>query len=106
MEKGNHSTVKRVHQTKSYRSALPKKVEFLNFLPIDNRVKAKERAAASYGKTSASDRAVPEVAHILRLAEEDDEMAEGVSEVVDMGTHTVAVTHLTDGLQKKVTSKL
>ena len=110
MEKGNHSTVKRVHQTKTYRSALPKKVEFLdfNFLPIDNRVKAKERAAASYGKTSASDRAVPEVAHILRSAEEEeeDEMAEGVSEVVDMGTHTVAVTHLTDGLQKKVTSKL
>ena len=80
----------------------------LNFSPIDNRVKAKERAAASYGKTSASDRAVPEVAHILRGAEEDedDEMAEGVSEVVDMGTHTVAVTHLTDGLQKKVTSIL
>ena len=69
-------------------------------------MKAKERAAASYGKTSASDRAVPEVAHILRGAEEDedDEMAEGVSEVVDMGTHTVAVTHLTDGLQKKVTT--
>ena len=70
-------------------------------------MKAKERAAASYGKTSASDRAVPEVAHILRGAEEDEEdneMAEGVSEVVDMGTHTVAVTHLTDGLQKKVTT--
>ena len=78
----------------------------LNFFTIDNRVKAKERAAASYGKTSASDRAVPEVAHILRGAEDDDddEMAEGVSEVVDMGTHTVAVTHLTDGLQKKVTT--
>ena len=106
MKKGNHSTVKRVHQTKSYRSALPK-IEFLdfNFSFVDNRVKAKERAAASYGKTSASDRAVPEVAHILRSAEEEeDEMAEGVSEVVDMGTHTVAVTHLTDGLQKKVTT--
>ena len=66
-------------------------------------MKAKERAAASYGKTSASDRAVPEVAHILRSVDEDeDTVAEGVSEVVDMGTHTVAVTHLTDGLQKKV----
>merc|ERR1712037_305333 len=63
----------------------------------------KERAAASYGKTSKSDRPLPEVAHILRNDddEDDDEVAEGVSEVVDMGTHTVAVTHLTDGLKKK-----
>ena len=71
-------------------------------------MKAKERAAASYGKTSASDRAVPEVAHILKNDdddEDDDAMAEGVSEVMDMGTHTVAVTHLTDGLQKKVTAQ-
>ena len=79
------------------------KVTATAFSPIDNRVKAKERAAASYGKTSASDRAVPEVAHILKN-DDDEAMPEGVSEVVDMGTHTVAVTHLTDGLQKKVTA--
>ena len=81
--------------------------KFLNFLTklvSPDREKAKERAAASYGKTSKSDRPLPEVAHILRNDddEDDDEVAEGVSEVVDMGTHTVAVTHLTDGLKKKV----
>ena len=67
-------------------------------------MKAKERAAASYGKVSKSDSAVPEVAHLLRGddGDEDDDVPEGVSEVVDMGTHTVAVTHLTDGLKKKV----
>ena len=64
-------------------------------------MKAKERAAASYGKTSASDRAVPEVAHILKNDDDEDE-DDAMTEVVDMGTHTVAVTHLTDGLQKKV----
>ena len=69
-------------------------------------MKAKERAAASYGKVSKSDSAVPEVAHLLREdGDEDEDVPEGVSEVVDMGTHTVAVTHLTDGLRKKVRRK-
>ena len=51
---------------------------------------------ASYeSRRGASDRAVPEIAHLL-----DDPPLEAEADVVDVGTHTVAVTHLSDGFGK------
>ncbi len=58
------------------------------------REKARERAAASFGARGASDHAVPEVAHLLDDDDEREASGDDEADVVDMGTHTVAVTHL------------
>jgi hypothetical protein len=67
------------------------------------RIKARERASASYGDNDArgaSDRIVPEIAHLLKGRDEEEDALPEPSEIVDMGTHTVAVTHLADGFKK------